>query len=145
MTVAAQPFPRAHDSYNKDWANRLIQRLDRFIAEYVVGARTINGALITNERRIVKITSVTGSYQILLTDHVIESNASVAVSHTLPPGPSRGQEFEVQDSGGNASSKNISILPPSGITLNGAMTAFTISANYGRAKVRYNGTEYIVA
>ncbi len=143
--IAAQPFPRAHDSYNKDWANRLVQRLDRFLAEYVVGERVINGALITNERRIVKITSVTASYQILLPDHVIESAASAAVSHTLAAGPSRGQEFEVQDSGGNAASFNITILPPSGITLNGAMTGFTISTNYGRAKFRYNGTEYIAA
>lgn len=145
MPLTSEPFPRPHAGYDRVWANRLIQRLNQFIFEYVQSDRIINGGLITKERRIIAVTIVTNSYQILLTDHQVEVNASAAVNVTLPAGPSRGQEFEVQDSSGNASGNNISILPPSGITLNGGMSAFVISTDYGSARVYYNGTQYLAS
>lgn len=145
MPLTSEPFPRPHPGYDRIWANRLIQRLNQFIFEYVQSDRIINGALITKERRIVAVTIVTNSYQILRTDHFVEVDASSAVNVTLPANPSAGQVFEVQDSSGNASGNNISILPPSGITLNGAMSAFVISTDYGRARAYYNGTQYLCA
>lgn len=145
MTIKAEPFPKPSANYSLTWAARLVQRLDFFLNQYTLGEREINGALITNERRVKKVRTVTASYQILLTDHIIFSNLSAAGTHTLPPGPSIGQEFEIRDSSGSASSNTISIAPPSGINLNGAMTPFTLSTDYGKASVIYDGTEYLIA
>lgn len=143
MSLESEPFPRPGNSYSLSWAARLIQRLDQFLVQYVLGDRVINGALITLERRVVKITAVTESYQILLTDHIIDSSLTAAGTHTLPPGPSTGQEFEIRDSSGLASSNNISIAPPPGINLNGTTTAFTLATDYGKVSVIYNGTQYL--
>ena len=95
--------------------------------------------------RIQKITDVAGTYQILLTDHVLDVNAAAAADLTLPLKPSKGQVFEVQDSSGNAATNNITILPPSGINLNGGPGGFVISSNYGRAVIHYNGAQYLAA
>ena len=139
------PFPKPQDYYSSRWANRLIQQLDRFIEQRTKGDRVVNEALIGLGPRRKKVNAVTGSYQLLLTDHIVDVNATTAVPLTLPVNPTTGDEFVIQDSSGNASSNNISILPPSGINLNGAMSAFVISTDYGRVTAIYNGTQYVVA
>jgi len=101
--------------------------------------------LISSGGRTTKLTSVTtATYTILRKDDVIDVNRAGVVTVTLPAVGSlkSGKRFYVQDSSGGASGNNITIASPGGVNINGGASV-TISTDYGRKLIVYNGTQYI--
>lgn len=78
------------------------------------------------------------------TDYIIVTNLTTpgAVAVNLPATPTAGLTYVIKDGKGDAAANNITITPAAG-TIDGAAT-LVIAANYGRAVLTYNGTEWNV-
>lgn len=102
------------------------------------GMVTLTGGLGTGVR-VCLTTPVTAA---AASDHVIVTKLSTPgpVAVSLPAGVA-GQTFVIQDGTGDAASNNITITPAAG-TINGAGTK-TISTNYGRTTLYYDGTQWL--
>jgi len=136
--------PRPGDRYDPRWANELKRFLDRFFAS-MAGDWVCRSMLATRAGRRKAVTLVTdASYTIKLTDHVIDVNRAGAVALTLPEGPGVGQEFIVQDSSGGASGNTITVNQSASYQVNGGASV-TLTADYGRLTIVYNGTLYVSA
>ena len=98
----------------------------------------LNGGLQTN---FVNVS--TSSYTILNTDFIIfcDYTTTGPVSLTLPSASGVNLLYIV-DSGGNASTNNITVSGPSG-TINGQPTC-TINTNYTSLTITSNGTNYFI-
>lgn len=141
-------FPEPSDAVRDlpSWAAEVVRVWDEFRQEYLGSNREIGGRLVTRGGRQRKVTVVeSASYVIRRDDEIIDVNFAGAVSLTLPDNPYRGGEQVVQDSSGAASSNTISLSPPGGVNLNGGSGAQTITTDYGRLVVNYNGTQFIAA
>lgn len=78
------------------------------------------------------------------TDYIVVSNLTTpgAVAVNLPATPATGLTYVIKDGKGDAAANNITITPAAG-NIDGAGT-LVIAANYGRAVLVYNGTEWNV-
>ena len=138
------PMPRPGETYNAGWATRMVRMLDSFFLS-IGGDWVCRSLLATRAGRRKAVTLVTAaSYTILLTDHIVDVNRAGAVALTLPENPGVGQEFYVQDSSGAASSNTITVNESASIQVNGT-TSVTLTTNYGRLTIIYNGTMYVSA
>jgi hypothetical protein len=76
-------------------------------------------------------------------DHVVsivKTGTAGAVTVNLPAAPADGQEHEVKDSSGSASTSNLVITPSSGHTINGAAT-YTISVDRASLRMMFNSDQ----
>lgn len=78
------------------------------------------------------------------TDYIIVVNLTTpgAVAVNLPATPATGLTYIIKDGKGDAAANNITITPAAG-NIDGAAT-LVIAANFGRAMLTYNGTEWNV-
>jgi hypothetical protein len=78
------------------------------------------------------------------TDYIVVSNLTTpgAVAVNLPATPATGLTYIIKDGKGDAGANNITITPAAG-NIDGVGT-LVIAANYGRAVLTYNGTEWNV-
>lgn len=94
----------------------------------------------------VQVFTATGTILPLKNSILIVNKASGAASAVSIQGSSSatvGQLLVVKDGKGDAATNNITITPAGGITIDGAAT-LVISANYGVARLIYNGTQWNV-
>jgi|6_EtaG_2_1085325.scaffolds.fasta_scaffold37390_2 hypothetical protein len=142
--MKARILPKPQDRYDLIWAAAVTQALDQFL-ESLGGDNEVQGKLITLSGRRRNVTLVTAaSYTILLTDEMIDVNRAGAVTLTLPEGATIGQSFRIRDASGDASSNNITIARSASINVNGGASV-TLSTDYGKIDVDYNGTQYLAA
>lgn len=138
------PEPRGHP--NRKWADELIRHLEAVFDSIRESDMTIGGFLITQGGRRSPVTNVTAATATVnRTDEVVDVNRAGTVGLTLPASPFRGQRHLIQDGSGGASGNTITITPPSGIDLNGGSGGVTITTDYGRLLIIYNGTQYTAA
>ena len=140
----AQTAPQRYDAR---WGENVVRTLNEFIQQFTKGDIEARSQLISDFGRIIGLPAriTVGTYQILVSDDVVDVNFAGAVTLTLARAPIKGQRFIIQDSSGAACVNNITINPPPGITLNGSSSGIAIASDYGRALVIYNGLEYILA
>ena len=143
MTRSPGPVPRSQPHYDALWAATLVRWLEELVAGFD-GIMEAKSEFVSFAGRTKKVTLVTdAAYTILKTDHIIDCNRAGVIGLTLPNTPRFGQVFVVADGSGGASGNTITINDSgSGITVNGT-TSITITADYGRLDIYYNGTEYI--
>lgn len=139
------PLPDPQTYYDVRWADGLTRALRTFF-DQLRGDWQVEGRLIGLGGRALKVTSVTdATYTIKRTDDVVDVDRAGTVTATLPENPIRGERHIVQDGGGNAGSNTITIEPGSGLNLNGGTGGVTITTNFGRKTVIYNGTQWVAA
>ncbi len=141
------PLPQPHNQYDRTWAANLVRSIDAFIYEYFQGPRDIQGELTTDVGRTLKLVAITATpYTILSTDDVVDVNVAGTVALTLPTtaGFRRGKRIMVQDSSGGASGNTITINKSSDANVNGGASV-TLTTDYGRLLLIFNGTQWISA
>ena len=136
-------LPDPKPQYDARWAEGLQQILAKWFEEIWKKNHTVNGKLTTLNGRILKgVLVVDATYTIKLTDEVIDVNRAGAVALTLPEGADKWQRWYVQDSSGAASSNTITIAKSASKNVNGGASV-TITTDYGRRMIVYNGAQFI--
>ena len=145
MIASPGPLPQPRDRYEFRWAYDLTRMIEKFFAS-LAGDWTAQSTIIGLGGRRRKVTNVDEpAYTIKLTDDVIDVNHAAAVELKLADNPGRGQRFTIQDSSGKASTNKITIVPASGINLNGSMDDVTLGNDFLRVTVIFNGNQYHLA
>lgn len=91
----------------------------------------------------VKLTTVnTSPYTALATDMNLMVDTTAARTVNLPATPTAGDAYRVKDSTGTASTNNITVQG-NGNNIEGS-SSNTISTNFGRIFVVYNGTQWVL-
>jgi hypothetical protein len=143
--VTTIPVLPAPTHFDRAWASALVLTLNAWAKALVFGDRTIQGKLMTESGRISKGTLVTAAtYTVRLDDEVIDVNRAGAVTLTMPLNPGYFQRWYVQDSSGDAANNTITIAESSAKQINGGASV-TLTTNYGRRMIVYNGTQFISA
>lgn len=95
----------------------------------------------TGRLKGTRVVTAAGAVTVTATDEVVVVNKTVGAATTvnLPAGVTK-RVYVIKDGKGDAAANNITITPAAG-TIDGAAT-LVINANYGRATVLYNGTEW---
>lgn len=124
------------------WSAKLYQQLQAFFSDYLDGPWICKDRLTTMRGRTVNVTLVTSAaYDVLKADHIVEVNYAGAVALNLPAQPTKGWVVEIVDGSGAAASNNITIAG-NGNDVNGGLTV-TLSTNYGRRRIHFNGTQWV--
>lgn len=90
-----------------------------------------------------RVVTAAGAITVAATDYAVVVNKTVAAASAVAlPAGVIGQAFVIKDGKGDAAANNITITPAAG-TIDSAAT-LVISANYGVARLLYNGTEWNV-
>lgn len=135
------PAPLPKDRLDRAWAVSLIQWIERFFRS-LPGVLEAQSEFITRQGRRKHVTNITAAtYTILLSDEHIDVNRAGVVTLTLPDGPALGQSFSVQDGSGGASGNTITIAKSASYNVNGT-SSVTITSDYGRMDIIFNGTEF---
>lgn len=91
----------------------------------------------------VKLTSVSSTpYTVLDTDMNLMVDTTAARTINLPATPTAGDAYRIKDSTGTASANNITVQG-NGNNIEGVASQ-TISADFGRLFVVYNGTQWVI-
>lgn len=95
----------------------------------------------SGRKKTARVVTAAGAVTVTAADHVVIVNKTVgaATAVNLPAGVAN-TEFIIKDGKGDAAANNITITPAAG-TIDGAAT-LVIAANYGKATLIYNGTEW---
>ncbi len=145
MITSPGPLPQPRDKYEFRWAYDLTRMIEKFFGS-LAGDWTAQSTIIGLGGRRLKITNVDEpTYTIKLTDDLIDVDHPAPVTLTLAENPGRGQRFFIQDSSGKASTNKITVIPASGIKLNGSMDNITLANDFISVKVGYNGKQYLLA
>lgn len=98
-------------------------------------------ATTTGQKLAMRVVTAAGAVTVSATDDVVVVNKTVGAATTanLPAGVT-GRRYTIKDGKGDAAANNITITPAAG-TIDGAAT-LVIAANYGKATLIYNGTEW---
>ena len=138
-------LPDPQDRYDRRTAEVLHGRLTHWFKKLWEGDHVVNGKLTTKSGRSLNVVLVTAAtYTIKLTDDVVDVRRTGAVTLTLPENPANGQRCIVQDSSGAASANPITINQSSEFDVNGGASV-TITADYGRLTIVYNGEQFLAA
>jgi hypothetical protein len=89
------------------------------------------------------ITPVSGTYNVLVTDHYMAVNASSVYTITLPTAPTLGDTYEFKDINGLAGTNNVTISG-NGNNIDGAATV-VLNSNYTSLIVTYTGAQWSVS
>ena len=89
------------------------------------------------------ITSVSGTYAVLVTDDYLAVNTAAApFTITLPSGPTTGDEYLIKDVSGNAGTNNVNISG-NGNNIDGVAN-FSLNAAYQSITVTFTGSQWSV-
>lgn len=145
MIASPGPLPQPSDRYEFRWAYDLTRMIEKFFAS-LAGDWIAQSTIIGLGGRRLKTTNINEpTYTIRLTDDLIDVDHPAPVTLTLANNPGRGQRFTIQDSSGKASVNKITIVPASGINLNGSAENVVLANDFTRVTVNYNGEQYILA
>lgn len=98
---------------------------------------------ITSKGLRKNITTITGTYQVLVTDEVIiVTTLSASFTITMPASPTTGDTYIIKDGTGSAGSKNLTIAGNSN-TIDGSST-FILNTSYGAITLIFSGIEWSI-
>lgn len=107
-------------------------------------ARVHTNKFIFSKGRRRNITSVTGTYGVLVTDDYIAITTLAApFTISLPASPTTGDEYLIKDTTGNAGASNVNISG-NGNNIDGAAN-FSLNAAYAAATFTFTGTQWSVS
>jgi hypothetical protein len=89
------------------------------------------------------ITSVSNTYQVLVTDDMLAINASSAYTITLPANPELGDTYTFKDINGTTATNNI-IISGNSNNIDGISTA-TMNTNFASLIITYTGTQWSIS
>lgn len=90
-----------------------------------------------------RVVTTSATVTMLLTDFWVgvDNTSGGALAIDLPTGPAIGQQFQVEDWGGNASNAEpLNVTAPAGTTFKNGKTVLAITENYGGVVVTYGAT-----
>lgn len=127
------------------WAARFKQQVEQFIDKFTKGELEIQSHLRTSGGRIRNGRRVTSGsiVDIIHADEVVYIDVPNAMQVNLPEPLHAGWEVVIWDASGAAASNVISIVPPVSTSLNGGAGALTISTNWARRVISYDGDQYL--
>lgn len=100
------------------------------------GTTTTTGQILA-----LRVVTAAGAVTVSATDDVVVVNKTVGAATTVNlPAGFTGRRYTIKDGKGDAAANNITITPAAG-NIDGAGT-LVISANYGKATIVYNGTQW---
>jgi len=137
-------LPQPSERYDFRWAANLIRTLDLFFASLSGDLEAVSELISSAGRTINMVTVTDATYTVRTGDDVVDVNRAGVVTVTLPEVTmiKAGKRFYVQDSSGGASGNTITIASPGGVNINGGASV-TLTTDYGRKLIIYNGTQYI--
>lgn len=91
--------------------------------------------------QLITATAATNAVPAVVSHVFVNKTMGAATGLTLENGPISGQTHVVKDAKGDAGSNNITITATGGFLIDGAAT-LVISANYGVARLFFNGTSW---
>jgi len=103
----------------------------------------------TNKVTFVKgwrrhVTSVTGTYQVLVTDDYLAITTLAApFTITMPANPVSGDTYQIKDTTGNAATSNVTIAG-NGNNIDGA-ASFVLTSAYASVTLTYTGTQWSIS
>jgi hypothetical protein len=108
----------------------------------VVTVHTNKISYLKGRRR--HVTSVTGTYQVLVTDDYLAiTTLTGAFTITLPANPLTGDEYWIKDTTGNASTFNVTVSG-NGNNIDGNAN-FVFTQSYGAATFTFTGTQWSIS
>lgn len=129
------------DGYNGDGYNR-----DGYVQLFSGATEVIRiavGKQIHTAGERFHTTAVTTSpYDVLATDMNLLVDTTATRTINLPPNPSLGDAYRIKDSTGTAGANNITI-EGNGHNIEGS-SSNSISTNFGRVAVVFNGTQWVI-
>lgn len=132
---------RGGDGYNGDGYIR-----DGYVQLYSGSTEIIrigeNKQIHTAGERFKLTTVNTSPYDVLSTDMNLMVDTTAARTVNLPANPSLGDAYRIKDSTGTAATNNITIQGNGHDIENSSSN--TISTNFGRVAVVYNGTQWVI-
>jgi hypothetical protein len=114
------PIGLPHQSLRVDESNKLDWRYDPI--QIIISGSVVN--LTQDDHRVV-----------------VNKTVGSATLFNLPPLPYLGQEILIKDGKGDANMNKITVLPPSGLTLDG-LNSFVIKQKYQSMHFMYNGSDW---
>jgi hypothetical protein len=104
--------------------------------------------IVGSGESLIDITSLVGSgntYIVLTSDYYLSCDVSGGtIQLNLPNSPTTGKVWVAKDSGGDASTNNITVTTPGGVVLIDGSTTFVMNTDYESAQFVFNGTSYEV-
>ena len=101
---------------------------------------TITGAQISG---ITALDNTDSDYTVLSTDYYMSCDVNAGtLTIDLPDAPTTGRIFVIKDSGGDASSNNITVTTDGGVVTIDGGTSFVMNTDYESISVVFNGTAY---
>lgn len=110
----------------------------------VTTARVTTNKVVYLKGQRRNVTSVTGTYQVLVTDDYIAiTTLASPFTITLPASPTTGDAYTIKDAVGNAATNNVTVSG-NGANIDGA-ASIVLSQNYAAVELTYTGTQWSIS